>query len=95
MVIQHKHYGKNTTHCTTVQFLHQYCGALGWAILMLRSLVKISCCGLYTSMTAYQIYSVLSSENKAVYGMVDKSCHNHSGLLLYVALKREEEIILL
>lgn len=33
--------------------------------------------------------SVLLSENKAVYGMVDKSCHNHSGLLLYVALKRE------
>lgn len=32
--------------------------------------------------------------------MVDKSCHNHGGLLLYVALKREEkclhfEIILL
>lgn len=23
--------------------------------------------------------------------MVDKSCHNHSGLLLYVALKRVEK----
>lgn len=34
--------------------------------------------------------SVLSSKNKAVYGMVDRSCHNHSGLLLYVAPKRDE-----
>lgn len=32
--------------------------------------------------------SVLSLENKAVYGMVDKSCHEHSGPLFYVALPR-------
>lgn len=82
---------QNTTHCTTVQFLHQYCWGLGCSILMLH----ISCCCLYTSMTTCLIYSamlnksVLSSENKAVYGMVEKSCHNHSGLLLYVALERE------
>lgn len=39
--------------------------------------------------------SVLSSDNKAVYGMVDKSCHNHSGLLLCVARKREENASML
>lgn len=72
---------QNTTHCTTVQFLHQYCWGLSWSILMLQ----ISCCcyqyddlrALYSDLNK----SVLSSENKAVYGMVEKSCHNHSGLL--------------
>lgn len=35
--------------------------------------------------------SVLSSSgNKAVYGMVEKSCHNHSGPLSYVALREKE-----
>lgn len=48
----------------------------------------------YTSWTAFWDSfggfnkSVLSLENKAVYGMVDKSCHKHSGLLFHVALPR-------
>lgn len=58
VVIQHKILWQNTTHCSTVQFLHQNCWGLGLSLLRCRP-AKMSCCCLYTSMTTVLIYSMI------------------------------------
>lgn len=93
MVIQHKHYGK----IQHVALLYSFCikTAEDWASCpnAVRSVSLLPF--VHKNEDLFDLFrelnkSVLSSGNKAVYGMVDKSCHNHSGLLLYVALREKE-----
>lgn len=82
---------QNTTHCTTVQFLHQYCWGQSWPNAvgpLLTSLAAV--CSPVSRLFSDLNEFVLSPENKAVYGMLDKSCHTHSGPLLYVALRKRK-----